>query len=303
MMAARPARWRLATWGAGRGLLYFLPALALLAAFTYWPLLRTLWLSFHDWNLISPNVTYVGLKNFSQALTASRFWRVVLTTVLYLVAVLPLAAAFPLAVAVGLERVTLRLRRLLQTLMFMPSLVAAAITSLTWLWIYHPIFGVFNRFLSGLGLPGQPWLSDPRGALWAVAVFISWKSFGYNLVIFAAGLAGISREYFEAARVDGAGGWQIFWRITFPLLSPTLLFVVLTTIVETADYAFTPIHIMTGGGPNGASSNLVFYLYEYGFRFFNVGYASAVAVMMFLGFLAFSVVQMRLSSRYTHYET
>jgi sn-glycerol 3-phosphate transport system permease protein len=278
------------------------PALAVLAVFTYWPVLRTAELSLFRWNMVAPVRVYVGLENYHGLLRSAEFWNAAWTTLKYLAAVLPLAAGAPLVVAVCVMALPPRLQAPFKVALFAPSIVSFAVGSMVWLWILNPIHGVANRLLASVGLPGRSWLSDPDWALWAIAVLMAWKSFGYNLVIYLAGLSAIPAEYHDAAAVDGASSWQTFRHITWHLLSPTTMFVVLSTLIATAQHTFTPIHILTGGGPNRSTTHLVYLVYDYGFQFFMTGLASAVALLMFLGFLGATWAQLRLLERFVHYE-
>lgn len=301
----RPASTGRSWQATGRGLgayLYVAPALAILALFTYWPMLRTVELSLFRWNLIAPVRTFVGTENYRTLAQSAEFWGAVVTTLKYFGAVLPLAAGGPLLVAVFLVALPRHVQSLFKLALFSPSIVSFAVGSMVWLWILNPIHGVANRTLALLGLSGRSWLSDPDWALWAIVVLMAWKSFGYNLVIYLAGLATIPSEYLDAAATDGASGWQTFRHITWPILSPTTMFVAVSTLVATAQHTFTPIHILTGGGPARSTTNLVYLVYDYGFQFFQTGLASAVAVVMFVAFLGATWAQFRLLERFVHYE-
>ncbi|MDQ7828051.1 MAG: sugar ABC transporter permease [Armatimonadota bacterium] len=297
----RPRSWE-ATGRGPLGYLYAIPALVVLLVFTYWPVLRTVELSLFRWNLIAPTRTYLGLENYRDLARSAEFWGAVWTTLKYFGAVLPLAAGVPLAVAVCLLALSRRLQPVLKLALFSPSVVSFAVGSMVWLWILNPIHGVANRALALAGLPGRSWLSDPDWALWAIVVLMAWKSFGYNLVIYLAGLAAIPAEYLDAAAADGASAWQTFRHVVWPLLSPTTLFVGLSTLIATAQHTFTPIQILTAGGPNRSTTNLVYLIYDYGFQFFQTGLASAVAVVMFVAFLGATWAQFRLLERFVHYE-
>jgi sn-glycerol 3-phosphate transport system permease protein len=295
-----------ASWAAsGRGpaaCLYAVPALILLIVFTYWPMLRTFDLSRYRWNMVAPVKEPVGLENFRLLLTSPEFWTAAWNTIKYLLAVLPLAVGFPLLVAVLLANVPGRLQGPLKVMLFSPSIVSFAVGCMVWLWILNPIGGLANRVLAAAGLAGRSWLSDPQWALWTIVLLMGWKSFGYNLVIFLAGLAAISPEYHDAAAIDGATPWQGFRHITWHLLTPTTLFVALSTLVATAQHTFTPVQILTNGGPNRSTTNLVYLIYEYGFQFFQTGVASAAAVLMFAAFVGVTWAQFRLLERFVHYE-
>jgi sn-glycerol 3-phosphate transport system permease protein len=297
--AVRGARER------GRGPLspyfYLLPAALALALFVYWPLLETVGLSFYDWNLVSPTKRFVGLANYRELVTSGNFWVSVLNTVLAILAMCIATIGAPLAVAVAALRVRGVLRLLYRAVIFSPTVVSMAIASLIWLWIFNPVQGLIAHLVRLVG--GQPfaWLTDPQLAIWAVILVTAWKTFGYNFVIFVAGLLAVPKELVEAARIDGAGEWHTFRHVIWPLLTPTTLFVVLTTLMLAPQYLFIPTQILTQGGPNQASNNLGYIIWEQGFEVFRVGNASAIAVAVFVGFLAFSVMHFRLLEGGVHY--
>jgi sn-glycerol 3-phosphate transport system permease protein len=295
------------SWEAtGRGpmaYLYVAPALFFLILFTYWPMLRTLELSLYRWNMVAPVKIFVGLDNFRSMLVSSDFWIAAWNTAKYLLAVLPAAMALPLLIAVLLTNLSWRLQSVLKVTLFSPSIVSFAVGCMVWLWILNPIHGMANQALGAVGLSGRSWLSDPDWAIWTIVLLMAWKSFGYNLVIFLAGLAAIPPEYHDAAAVDGASPWQGFRHVTWHLLTPTTLFVLLSTLVATAQHTFTPIQILTNGGPSRSTTNLVYIIYEYGFQYFQTGLASATAVMMFAAFLGATWAQFRLLERFVHYES
>jgi len=283
-------------------LLFIAPAAFLLAVFVYWPLIYTLYLSLLDWNLVSPNREFVGWSNYRLLFHEPIFWVAVKNTLIYLFVLLPVELCFPLALALLMQAVAAgRLRALYQGLIFSPTVLSFAIASMVWVWMFNPLGGVFSRFARFLGLPVVAWLSDSRFSLWAIVLVSAWKVFGYNFVIFLAALAAIPAEYHEAARIDGASAWKAFRWVTWPLLGPTTLFVLVTTGIFTGTQVFIPIHVLTQGGPYNSSTNLMYLIYQYGFQFFQIGPASAAAVLTFLGFLALTYFQLTYVERFVHY--
>lgn len=282
--------------------LYVAPALLPLLVFVYWPLLRTVELSFYDWNLVRPTRDFVGLGKYREVLGSTDFWGALANTARYCLALVAADVALVLLVALGLLAVRGRPQQAYRAIIFLPTLISMAVAAVIWLWVLNPIHGVLNRLLALIGIAGPSWLSDPAWALWAVAAVAAWKYFGYNLLVMLAGLVGIPQDYLDAARIDGAGRWALFRHIVWPLLSPTTLYLFVTTVVLAAQIVFVPIHVLTQGGPNQSSANLVYLIYQYGLQFFNVGYASAVAVIVFVAFLACTAVQVRLLERVVHYE-
>lgn len=282
--------------------LYVGPAMLFLLLFVYLPLIRTFELSFYDWNLIDPDRSFVGGDKYRAVLGSADFWIAVTNTLRYVVALVAVDVALVLGVALLLLGVPGRAQQAYRGLIFLPTLVSMAVAAVVWLWVLNPIHGVLNRLLGLVGVAGPSWLSDPAWALWAVAGVAAWKYFGYNLLVMLAGLVGIPVELTEAARIDGAGRWAVFRHVVWPLLTPTTLYLFVTTVVLAAQIVFVPIHVLTLGGPSQATVNLVFLIWQYGLRFFDVGYASAVATIVFVVFLAFTVAQVRLLERVVHYE-
>lgn len=265
---------------AGRPYLYLLPALVFLGLFIYAPVALVTVLSFFEWNMVSPVAAFVGLENFVSLLTTVDFLRILLQSLLYIL----IALLGNFLLPVGLAMLTLQVGRrhsdLYQALLFTPTMIATAIGALLWQFIYLPTGGLLNGLLSVFGLPGPNWLRDPRTALPAIGVVAAWKHMGFSYLIALAGLMAIPREYLEAARVDGATGWPLIRFVMWPLLMPTVLFLMLTTILQAMPHAFVPVEVLTGGGPSDVSSNLLYDIYRNGFRFFDVGTASAEAVLL-----------------------
>lgn len=281
--------------------LYILPGFLPLVAFVYFPLGRTFQLSLYDWNMVSPQWRFAGTANYQALLTGEEFWMACWNTVLYVVGMLIFSIVVPLTLAVLLTRIAGGLQTLYKAILFSPAVISFAVAAITWLWIFNPIDGLLNRLLLELGTAGPSWLNNPRWVIPAILIICSWKLIGYNFVIFAAGLAGIPNEYYDAAKVDGASAFQQFWRISWPLLTPTTFFVLVTTVIYADQQTLIPIQILTQGGPNKASTNLVYLIFQYGFQFFETGMASALATVVFLLFIAVTLIQQKLLERFVHY--
>ena len=288
--------------GAATPYLYLLPALLFLGLFIYWPLMQVTILSFFRWNLISSNRTFVGLDNFASLLTDPKFFGILLQTLAYMLIALLGNFLLPVGLAMLTLQVGRRYTDLYQSLLFTPTMVAVAIGSLLWQWIYLPTGGFLNALLSVIGLPEVNWLNDPDTALGAVGIVAAWQFMGFNYLISLAGLMAIPREYLEAARIDGATGWPLLRSVIIPLLMPTLLFVALTSILQALPNAFVPIEILTRGGPSESSDNLLYTIYQDGFQFFQVGKASAEAVVTILLLGGAAIWQFRILDRSSSYE-
>ena len=207
----------------------------------------------------------------------------------------------PLLLAVAVLRVSGRWRDVYRVLLFSPTVISMAIACAVWLWMFHPLYGVINSLLRLVGIQGPAWLSSGDSAIWAIVVVTVWKTFGFNFVLYVAGLLAIPPEMYEAARVDGASEGRLFRHITLPLLAPTTLFVLLTTFILSPQNLFVPTQILTQGGPNEASNNLGYLVYQLGFEYFRVGYASAAATLIFLLFLGLTALQFYLAESRIHY--
>lgn len=298
----QPARSRTTAGERREWLLFALlvgPNLLLFAIFTYWPLAYNGYLSFVRWDMLAPVKTWVGLDNYRELFTSPAFGRIVVNTLSFTVAAVFFICFLGLLVALLLNQ-PLRGRNLARSTVFSPVMLSGAAIGLVWIYIFDPRFGLLDVFLGALGLNSPNWLLDPAWAMPAVIIVHVWKNLGYAVVIYIAGLQAIPRELYEAALVDGAGGWARLRHITLPGLSPVLFFLVLTTALA-AFQAFDIIKVMTDGGPVDATTTLVYYLYEEGFVAFNAGRAGVAAVVLFLAMLVFTAVQLRYNERHVHY--
>ncbi len=284
------------------GFAFLLPSLVPLVVFTLYPLANSGYLSLVKWNLLSPRKEFIGVANYTRMASDPALLRIFTNTAIYTGAVVSIGVVVGLILALLLNR-PLWLRPVWRGVFFLPTVVPLAVLSGLWLWIYDPGFGLMNYLLRSVRLPASQWLHSPDSALWAIIVMMSWQTAGYNMVILLAGLQNIPEELYEAARLDGAGRAAILARITVPLLSPTLLFLVIVASIQ-AFRVFDPIWVMSlgTGGPANSTATLVFYLYRQAFMFFEAGYASAIAYLVVGIALAFTVVQFWLSRRWVTYE-
>ncbi|GAA3406106.1 sugar ABC transporter permease [Paenibacillus hodogayensis] len=281
-------------------LLFLLPALVLYAVFFVYPFVYTLFLSFHEWDMISPDRTFVGLDNFRQLLHDETFWTVLKNTVRYVLMTLPVSMAIGLTLALLTESL-IRGRAVYRFVFYLPVVSSIAVIALVWSFMYNPHDGLVNENLGMLGIRGPNWLSQSGTSLWAVAIVGIWKSFGAEMLFFISGLKSIDRGLYEAASIDGAGRFQQLVRIKLPLLSPVLLFLVIVGIISSFQ-SFALIAILTKGGPNNSSNVLVYEVYQEAFQYFNVGKAAAISIVMFLLVAFVTVVQLRLSRNTVHYQ-
>ncbi len=289
--AARPAPRDRRTWLIYAGAFAFVaPALLNFVVFRYVPIFGALYASLHQYSLLGGFGRFVGLDHYIRAFEDPIFWISLRVTVLFALLKVPAQLALALGLALLLQR-QLPATALVRTAVFLPVVTALVIASTLWQMMYHPQQGLINGMLSAVGLPRQPFLNDAFQSLPAVAVMTVWKDVGFSMVLFLAGLAGIPEAYYEAAAIDGANAWQRFRAITLPLLSRTTLFVAVTTTIA-AFQVFTPMYVMTRGGPLDATKVIVFYIYQNAFAFNDMGYASALSIIVLFLILAVSVFQM-----------
>ncbi len=285
--------------------LYLLPALLTIGLWVYKPVVQTFQLSFFEWNLLpsSPR-TFVGWQNYERLLGLPEVRRALVNTVIYIAGLIPMAMLIPLAVAILTENIRGRARNVYRALVFVPMVMAPVVVAIVWRWLLNPTQGVLN--VSVLGAFGVPPINFLREGGWAILtiVFITgWKLIGFSTLIFSAAIANVDRSYLEAARLDGANEWQIVRGITLPLISPTVLFVTMLTVLLGAQWSFAYINVLTQGGPGNATTNIYYLLYQYGFGTFAVGWSSAAAVLLFVGFGLIAYLCLRLINRYAIYET
>ncbi len=260
--------------------LYLLPALVPLAVFSYYPLVFLVDLSLHRLDTTSPAPTWIGLANYHELFASGLFYRVLLNTAIYTVLMVPLSVGLGLALAVALSQklvATAFLRTLFYTPVVMPTVAAATLA----LWIFNTNYGFVNHLLGRLGARPVEWLTSSDLALWTIVAVGVWKTFGYFTLVYLAALQALPQSVLEAARLDGARPWDRFWSVTWPLLRPTTWFAIVIALILSFQ-AFDFVSIMTQGGPSNATNLLVFSIYQYGFQYFRLGLAAALAVVMFV---------------------
>jgi ABC-type sugar transport system permease subunit len=272
-----------------------IPVLLLLAIFAAAPVGIVLWLSLHKYNQLAPVAPFIGLRNFEYAFTNDALFINALTVTLkYALVAVPLNLLLALPIAMGLNQVT-RLKAVFRSAFFLPTVASAVAVSLIWRYIYEPQTGAVNAALAMFGLPQPSWLNDPSTALWAVLITAVWQDLGYNILILLAGLQTIPDDFYDAAKVDGAGAWPRFKDVTLPLLMRTLLFVSVLTMISYLQQ-FTYVQVMPGnpGGPINSTTTLVLFIYTKAFSNMQLGYASAISVVLMAIILFITLIQFRL---------
>jgi multiple sugar transport system permease protein len=274
------------------------PALLVIGVFFFVPVLAALVVSLTDFDLYAladiRNLRFVGLGNYRNLLHTPDFWRAVANTGYFVAVGVPLSLAASLASALLVNSRLAYLAAFFRTAFFAPVVTTLVAVAVVWRYLLHTRYGLLNYALAHLGIHPVDWLGDPHWALPAIILFAVWKNFGYNMVIFLAALQSIPADLYEAARLDGASLWQEFRRITLPMLRPTLL---LVSILTVAGYfqLFAEPYVMTQGGPLQSTVSVLYFMYEEGFKWWNLGSASAVAFLLFLMILAVTALQLRLA--------
>jgi multiple sugar transport system permease protein len=272
------------------------PVLALFGYVRMGPIVSSLVLSFHKWDLINPIKPFIGWSNYEELLQDDNFWLSLKNTAIYAFLTVAMSTLLAVPLAVFLAAKT-RLSAIYQTIYFMPVITPMVPMSIAWKWIYDYNHGILNYVLSLVGLPAVAWLTDPGIALYALIIMGVWKVIGYNMILLLVGIRNIPSTYIEAAAIDGAGGWQRFRYVTLPLLKPILLYVLVTSSIN-AFNVFTQVYVMTLGSqsaPGQAVRVLVFDIYQNAFQYFRFGYASAEAVMLTMIVLGFTLIQFRIA--------
>jgi ABC-type sugar transport system permease subunit len=284
----------------GIGLAYLLPSLLLFAAFVFVPLAQTIQLSFFNTRSTGVATTFAGLDHYLELLTSEAFRTGLLATTLFAVYTVPIGIALGLILAVMLNQ-RLRGINVFRTMMSSTIAISAAVGSLIWLLLFNPSLGLLNSMLSIVGIRGPEWLIQPTTAIIAVSLTTIWLTLGTNIIVLLAGLQGVPEEVYEAARLDGARGLRMFTRITVPMVSPSLFFLLVVDTIAVLQ-AFTQIHLLTRGGPVDATRVLVYSIYQDAFQNFQFGYASAQAVILLLLVMALTLIQFRFVERRVHYQ-
>jgi multiple sugar transport system permease protein len=276
------------------GYLFTLPYVLFFAVFTAYPLGFAFYLTVHDWNIVRDVRPFVGTRNFERLLGDELFWKALANTGVFLVVHIPLQIAIALLLSVILNQ-QLRARAFFRVAFFLPFVTSGAIISLVWLRLYADD-GMLNMYLCVFGLGPVGWLSDPRVAMTSIALMATWKNVGYYLMIFLAALQAIPEQLYEEAYMGGATAWQRFAHITFPMLNPAFILVVILSTIGGFSLFVEPF-VMTGGGPLDATLSLVLYLYQQAFQFLRMGYAAAIGVVLALMIFLVTVVQRKYLER------
>jgi multiple sugar transport system permease protein len=281
--------------------LFLAPGLILFLVFTVFSVGYAFYLSFHEWNLLEPTKPFVGFDNYQRLIDDTRFHQSIKNTVYFTVGTVPTTVILGLGIALLLN-MQIKARGLFRTLFYLPVITPLVIASIVWKWVYNGDYGLLNYYLLKLHVISEPmlWLSDREQAMPAVIIMWVWKTVGFAMVVYLAGLQAIPQDLYDAAKVDGASGWRQLRDITIPLLSATTFFLVIIQLLGSFQ-AFTQIFVMTSGGPVRRTTTIMYYIYQYAFRDFQMGYAAAMAFAMFAMMFGFTLIQMRFFRREVEY--
>lgn len=305
------------------GYLFILPVLLIVIIFRLYPILQAIRMSFYNWGLAGP-LRFIWFRNFTRLFIDPEFYQSLGNTFWYVLFVVPLTIVISVFFASLLNQ-KISGRGLYRTIYYMPVVTSIVAISVVWKWILNPDRGILNAMLNTIGIESVKWLNDARGifglllspfgievsgffagpsiALFALILMAVWHNIGYCIIIALAGLQNVPKQYYEAARIDGAGNWHIFWYITVPVISPIIFYLLITQSII-AFNTFTPVYVMTQppGGPLNTTSLVVFYLYEQSFRLWNLGYANAIAFVIFLIIFSLTQFQKKFIEQRVYYE-
>lgn len=283
-------------------LLYIFPAAALFLIFFYWPLLQNIYLSFFSWNMVSPTMKFVGIENFTDLFASAELLKILLNTVLFVGIMLVLNFVLPYIYSFVLGHLVHRCTAFYRSALFLPSTLSLAVASILFLWIYNPLAGPLSIVLGWFDMESPRWFKENYLVIFAICTIIGWKVFGYNLIIMLAAMVAVPREMIEAAKLENASNWVIFKKIILPMTSSTAIYVFTITVVFGLQYVLVPVNMLTQGGPDQGSSNLVYIIYQYAFTFFQTGKSAAYAVITMVCYLVFLYVKNKYLEKKVYYE-
>lgn len=282
------------------GLWFVAPAFIAIVVFFFGPALAALIISFTDFDIYAladlKNLRFVGFKNYIELLQTPLFWKALSNTLFFVFIGGPLSMAASLGAAILLNSQAAKFKNLARTIFFAPVVTTLVATALVFKYLLHTKYGFLNFALSKFGIDPIDWLGDPKWAMPAIVLFVVWKSFGYNMVIFIAALQNVSSDLSDAAKIDGANAWQRFLNVTLPAIGPSILLVSIMTMTGFFQLFAEP-YVMTQGGPAEQTVTVLYMMYEQGFKWWNLGNASAVAFVLFLFMLLMTIIQTKFASK------
>ena len=282
--------------------LFLLPSVFFFAVFSYWPLLQNLYLSFFSWNMVSPNMKFVGLDNYVSVLGSEELIKILVNTVVFVAIMLVLNFVLPYLFSFVLGHLIERGKGFYRSALFMPATLSLAVASILFLWIYNPLAGPLSIVLSWFDVESPRWFKENWLVIFAICTIIGWKVFGYNLIVMLAAMLAVPKEMIEAAKLENASNWQIFKQIIVPMTSSTAIYVFTITVVFGLQYVLVPVNMLTQGGPDQGSSNLVYIIYQYAFVFFQTGKSAAFAIITMVCYIAFLLFRNKYLEKEVYYE-
>lgn len=282
--------------------LFLLPSIFFFVVFSYWPLLQNLYLSFFSWNMVSPNMTFVGIENYTAVLGSEELVKILANTVVFVAIMLVLNFVLPYLFSFVLGHLIERGKGFYRSTLFMPATLSLAVASILFLWIYNPLAGPLSIVLSWFDLESPRWFKENWLVIFAICTIIGWKVFGYNLIVMLAAMLAVPKEMIEAAKLENASNWQIFKQIIVPMTSSTAIYVFTITVVFGLQYVLVPVNMLTQGGPDQGSSNLVYIIYQYAFVFFQTGKSAAFAIITMICYIAFLLFRTKYLEKKVYYE-
>lgn len=282
--------------------LLILPSIMAFALFMFWPLIRTVYLSFFSWNMVKPTKTFVGLDNYIEIFSNPLTYKIMGNTFLYILILLLINFVAPYVLSFILSVVITKAKGFYKSVIFLPSVISLVVGSILYLWILNPISGPAAIVAGWFGITLPVWTKTDGLVIVILSLITSWKIFGYNFIVILAGVSGVSSEVIEAAKLDNIPMHKIFLDIIIPMSSATGIYVLIMTIVQGLQYVFTPIKVITQGGPNYASSNAIYNVYQEAFVLYKTGTASAFAIITMALFIVLLILEFKFVEKGVHYE-
>ncbi len=283
-------------------LLFLVPAMSIFTVFIFWPILNSIYLSFFDLNMISKNKKFIFLDNYIEIFKDGTVYKSLGNTFIYILFLIIFNFIFPYIAAYVLAHLITKLKNFYRAMIFFPSIISLVVASLIFLWIFNPMIGPVAKIYSIFGFESPFWLKTNGLVILVITIITAWKIFGYNLLLLLAGVLEVPAELIESAKIDKLSNLQIFIYIVLPMTSSTGLYVLVMTVVYGLQQVFVPINVLTQGGPNNGSTNLVYSIYQYAFTFFQTGRASALAIITTLFFFILITLKIKILEKGVYYE-
>jgi ABC-type sugar transport system permease subunit len=280
--------------------LFLLPTFAFLAVFTYYPIFRAIFISFFEWSTSYPEKVFNGINNYLHLVQTPLFWKVLKNTFMYSISTILVGMSLALIFAMLVNK-KIKFASVYKVSLFYPTMIPMAAAALIWMWIFTTQYGLLDFYLGKLGLVDTEWLNNEKIVLWCIVTVGVWKHVGYYMILFLASLQNIPQSLWDAAEVEGAGRWQRFYLITFPMISSYTFYIFIINIMDSLQ-AIDQVYIMTQGGPANASNLLVYYIYQHAFRFWNMGLGATLTSILIAFLFVFVLLIFRTVGRKVYYE-